>query len=64
MSDIYKPIKYRSDNADTLRCYAAHGPTLKRCVGGRLVVDGYICPHCGSNSPDTECKSPNTAGEP
>jgi hypothetical protein len=29
---------------------------LRRCAGGRLLVDGYCCPHCGSDDPRKICK--------
>jgi len=45
---------------DTSRCYSAYGPPLTHCHGGRIVVVGYICPHCGSSNPSTECKEPRT----
>ena len=29
--------------------------SLTRCKGGRVVNEGYSCPHCGSNDPEEHC---------
>lgn len=46
------------DKADWEHCLAIYGPSLARCAGDRLIVSGYVCPHCGSTSPRDECKKP------
>lgn len=40
--------------SDQLACLGEVG-YLVRCVGGRAVNEGYICPHCGSDNPDDTC---------
>lgn len=30
---------------------------LTRCLGGRTIASGLICPHCDSHDPDNECRS-------
>lgn len=35
--------------------------SMKRCVGGRLQNDGYVCPHCSSFEPETYCSAPMIA---
>ena len=52
--------KYRSDRIDYDRCMDAFGPTTSYCKGGRIIVSGFVCPHCGSCSPAEECESPKT----
>lgn len=49
--------KERQDISDMRRCVSVGG-WLERCSGGRLVISGYVCPHCDSDDPKTECKSP------
>ena len=49
------------DDADRLRVLSYFGPVLRRCVGGRLVASGYVCPHCDSGSPSTKCNAPREA---
>lgn len=46
------------DKADYEHCMAVYGPSLERCAGGRLIVPGYVCPHCPSESPRTRCEKP------
>lgn len=46
------------EQADWIRCMEIYGPPVVVCAGGRLVVSGYICPHCGSESPNTNCLRP------
>lgn len=49
------------DKADYDRCMAIHGPPTTRCAGARIIVVGYVCPHCGSASPSKECHKPKRA---
>lgn len=51
----------RLDKADRQACLETYAPPLKRCAGNRLIVDGYVCLHCGSDSPETDCKEPARA---
>lgn len=48
------------DTRDKNHCLDVYGPSLRRCKGGRLVVDGFICPHCDSDNPSSECAKPLT----
>lgn len=34
---------------------------LKRCIGGRLQNDGFVCPHCSSFEPESTCSAPMIA---
>jgi hypothetical protein len=52
------------DRADRDHCYAVYGPPLRRCAGDRLVVDGYVCPHCDSTNPRTTCLKPTGGRKP
>lgn len=45
------------DARDIARCMSQYGPTLGRCAGGRLMVVGYVCPHCSSSSPRENCEA-------
>lgn len=29
--------------------------SVVRCPGGRPIVDGYVCPHCGTDTSWGEC---------
>lgn len=49
------------DHADYDACMSIYGPSLVRCAGDRLVVKGYICPHCQSTSPADHCAKPKRA---
>ena len=49
------------DDRDYARCMSRYGPSLDRCAGGRQIVPGYVCPHCGSKNPKETCESPRTA---
>jgi hypothetical protein len=51
-------VKFTTEDADYKRVMAAYGPELGYCKGHRLLVPGYICPHCGSGDPRTRCGSP------
>lgn len=48
----------RRDALDARACMEVYGPSLILCAGGRLVVNGYVCPHCNSDNPPTECNQP------
>ncbi len=50
--------EFKSESADISRCFSAYGPPLSYCIGGRAIVAGYVCPHCGSSSPRTDCAAP------
>lgn len=45
------------DFRDVSACFSFLGGGT-RCKGGRIVVDGYVCPHCGSYEPKTYCSAP------
>ncbi len=49
---------FESDIKDKLRALDDYGPTLVRCNGGRIIVQGYVCPHCHSVDPSKECDLP------
>lgn len=59
-----RPLKsgQRLDNLDSQHCMDVYGPSLTRCVGGRLRVDGFICPHCSSDNPENSCHRPSDSG--
>ena len=59
-----KPLKSgnRLDNRDWHQCMDTYGPSLSRCAGGRLVVDGFVCPHCTSSDPSIDCHRPSDEG--
>ncbi len=48
-------VTREQDVADKLAILSAFGPFTKRCKGGRLIADGYMCIHCGAD-PDHECR--------
>ena len=50
--------KYESDSQDFFRAMDHYGPQTQRCKGGRIVVKGYICPHCDSVDPPGKCHAP------
>jgi hypothetical protein len=50
--------RFRSDSADYDRCMDNFGPETTRCEGGRIIVRGFVCPHCDSYNPDSECGAP------
>lgn len=52
------PKPYMSDNADRERIASVYGPALGRCAGDRLILPGYVCPHCGASDPKGECGAP------
>lgn len=29
---------------------------MTRCIGGHVIVEGLMCPHCGSYDPPSECR--------
>ena len=51
------------DTRDRNRCMNIYGPILTRCFGGRIVVDGFNCPHCDSADPPNECHIPKKGNE-
>lgn len=52
-----------NDTMDKNRVLSKYGPSMDRCVGGRLIVVGFICPHCPSNLPGAYCEAPASSGE-
>lgn len=58
------PKPYMSDNADRERIASVYGPALGRCAGDRLILPGYVCPHCGASDPKGECGAPAPKPEP
>ncbi len=34
---------------------ANHYMNLTRCIGGHVIAEGLMCPHCDSYDPDREC---------
>lgn len=53
----------RLDEKDRKACLDIYGPILSRCAGGRIIVPGYICPHCDSENPKTKCHKPSDMAE-
>lgn len=51
---------YESDETDRRRVMAAYGPALGRCAGGRIIWPGYVCVHCNSRYPTSECGAPQS----
>lgn len=49
---------FESDNADRERIASLYSPALGRCAGGRLILPGFVCPHCLSGNPQGECGAP------
>jgi hypothetical protein len=58
MPEQTKTTKFKSEGADYNRCMATYGPSTTLCAGERVVVVGYVCPHCESSDPSTNCLSP------
>jgi hypothetical protein len=47
----------RLDGLDAMVCLDfLHG--LERCRGGRIVLDGYNCPHCDTDDTNRRCRAP------
>jgi hypothetical protein len=44
------------DALDIQDALACEGVSVTTCVGGRIVANGYVCPHCTSCSPKDECR--------
>lgn len=51
-------IPYKSDDHDRNHVLAMYGPILGYCSGGRLILPGYVCPHCRSGDPREKCDMP------
>lgn len=47
--------RFRSDRADYDRCMDNYGPITTRCAGGRIIARDFICPHCNSMDPSSDC---------
>lgn len=43
------------DKADWKDVLNYCAPSEERCIGERLIVPGYVCLHCGSESPSSRC---------
>ena len=56
--DTITPLARLTTLQDIERCAVTHLP-LTQCAGGRIIVDGFICPHCGSIKPKVECHAPH-----
>jgi hypothetical protein len=54
LMDEKHTIRDRQDALDRARVLDAYGNT-RRCIGGRIVQEGYTCPHCSSNDPTNTC---------
>lgn len=51
------------DEKDTI--VVAHTvANMNRCIGGRIVCEGYICPHCGSANPTEQCRGDRVTDSP
>lgn len=46
-----------SDTRDACTVLYATGMAT-RCSGGRIVLDGYVCTHCGADNSMEPCKAP------
>ena len=61
MSDSTRHF-FKSDERDAMRC-AYDYLAIKRCAGDRLIVDGYVCPHCDSSNPSRTCLEPKQVAD-
>ncbi len=53
-----RELEQKQDDRDRQAILAVLNMT-KRCPGGRLVIDGYVCPHCGADfEEDRRCGKP------
>ncbi len=50
-----RSISIRQDHADVIVCAESYLRTV-RCPGGRIIVKGYICVHCGHDPSYGGCK--------
>ena len=55
-AQIAREEKVDRSDIDDLRI--KYEPEMARCAGGRMVYPYAPCIHCGSESPDEECKRP------
>jgi hypothetical protein len=54
-------MSYRQDVKELLELADLHLDTM-RCPGGRIVMKGFICAHCGHDyTEDRACKKPRRA---
>ena len=53
-----RTMPFETDTIDRSRAEAYHAPKAGRCVGGRVIFQGFPCPHCDSPNPLSRCKSP------
>ena len=51
-------VLHESDAIDYQRAAAYNLPKAGRCVGQRVIFQGFPCPHCDSPNPLSRCKSP------
>ena len=47
----------RTDRRDVLE-YALSWMNFERCPGGRVILDGYMCAHCGKDPGFGKCGKP------
>lgn len=55
--DTITPVARLAVLEDIERCALVHLP-LTMCEGGRVVIEGFICPHCDSTHPKSRCNAP------
>ena len=53
-----RTMPFESDWVDQARARDYHEPKAGRCVGGRVIYQGFPCPHCDSPTPLSRCKAP------
>ncbi len=54
MSKIAKAKIDKYSLADLARCADTY-LLLHNCPGGRPIVNGYVCPHCGTDTSEGDC---------
>lgn len=62
-----KPVAWKISNRMDRQDAASIAHTylnLSRCPGGRLMVSGLICPHCGMDTSDGDCAGTRSPRKP
>lgn len=54
MAKIKKRNVEKNTVQDLANCATAY-LLIHRCPGGRPIVDGFICPHCGTDTSNGDC---------
>jgi hypothetical protein len=55
--EVMADIIDRTDRNDLIALAESYLP-MARCPGGRIIMDGYICAHCGKDPTDGKCGKP------